>query len=86
MTSTITSKGQTTIPKDVREHMGVSAGGKIKFIKHPDGTVYILPVLPMSALTALLPPPYKGRPKTIEEMDEGIAEAVAARDRRSKQR
>jgi len=37
--STITSKGQVTIPKDVREHLGVSTNDPIAFVIEDDGTV-----------------------------------------------
>lgn len=37
--STITSKGQITIPAEVRRHLGVSKNDKIAFLLEPDGTV-----------------------------------------------
>lgn len=37
--STITSKGQVTIPKDVREHLGISTNDRIAFVIEDDGTV-----------------------------------------------
>ncbi len=37
--STVTSKGQVTIPVEVRKHLGVSTKDKIIFILEPDGTV-----------------------------------------------
>lgn len=38
-TSTITSKGQTTIPKDIREGLGLHAKDQIQFTMLPDKTV-----------------------------------------------
>lgn len=35
--STITAKGQTTVPKAVRQALGVDYGGKIAFRIEPDG-------------------------------------------------
>jgi antitoxin PrlF len=41
--STLTSKGQTTIPKDIREHLGISVGDEIDFIIQDDGQVVVKP-------------------------------------------
>jgi antitoxin PrlF len=82
MESALTSKGQATIPKAIRDHLGVSAGSRIKFFEHPDGSVYILPVRTVQALRGVLK--YTGKTISLEEMDNGIAQAVTARDRRSR--
>ena len=37
--STLTSKGQTTIPKDIRDSLGLKSGDRITFTMMPDGTV-----------------------------------------------
>lgn len=37
--ATITSKGQTTIPKDVREGLNLQPQDKLQFTLLPDGTV-----------------------------------------------
>jgi antitoxin PrlF len=37
--ATITSKGQTTIPKDVREGLSLQPKDKLQFTLLPDGTV-----------------------------------------------
>jgi antitoxin PrlF len=37
--STLTSKGQTTIPKDIRESLGMKSGDRMTFTMLPDGTV-----------------------------------------------
>ena len=37
--STLTSKGQTTIPKDIRKGLGLKTGDRITFTMMPDGTV-----------------------------------------------
>jgi len=83
MESAITTKGQATIPKPIREHLGLKPGDRVKFFIHPDGTVVMLPKLPVTALRGMLksdrPPP------TIEEMDEAIVAAVTERDARSKE-
>ncbi len=82
--STITAKGQVTIPKSIREHMGVSAGGRVRFFVRPDGVVMMLPVLPASALRGIVK--YNGPPVAIEDMNESIRDRAVARDERSKRR
>ena len=37
--STLTSKGQTTIPKDIRDNLGLKAGDRMTFTMLTDGTV-----------------------------------------------
>jgi len=37
--ATLTSKGQTTIPKEIRESLGIKPGDRITFTPMPDGTV-----------------------------------------------
>ena len=37
--ATLTSKGQTTIPKEIRDSLGMKPGDRITFTQMPDGTV-----------------------------------------------
>jgi antitoxin PrlF len=37
--ATLTSKGQTTIPKDIRDSLSMKAGDRMTFTLMPDGTV-----------------------------------------------
>ena len=37
--ATLTSKGQTTIPKDIRDSLGMKSGDRIMFTLMPGGTV-----------------------------------------------
>ena len=39
--STLTSKGQTTIPKDIRESLSMKTGDRMTFTLMPDGTVLL---------------------------------------------
>ncbi|MEP6701883.1 MAG: type II toxin-antitoxin system PrlF family antitoxin [Betaproteobacteria bacterium] len=37
--ATLTSKGQTTIPKEIRDSLGMKPGDRLSFTLMPDGTV-----------------------------------------------
>lgn len=39
--ATLTSKGQTTIPKEIRDGIGMKPGDRMTFTLMPDGTVLI---------------------------------------------
>ena len=71
MESAITVKGQATIPKVVREHLGLKPGDRVKFFLHPDGTVVLLPKLPVTALRGILK--RSRRPVSLERMREAVA-------------
>ena len=42
MSTTVTSKGQVTIPKKVREHLGIEPGTSVDFLPEPDGRVMLV--------------------------------------------
>ncbi len=69
--STLTSKGQTTIPKAVRRHLGLKPGDKIRFLVEDDGRVVVLPAtLHLRDLRGSLPKPPK--PVSVERMNEAV--------------
>lgn len=41
MPTTVTSKGQVTIPKPVRDMLGIEPGSKVEFRRAADGTIVI---------------------------------------------
>lgn len=43
MSTTLTSKGQVTIPKAVRDHLGIGPGSKVDFRLDGQGNVVVLP-------------------------------------------
>ena len=71
--SKITSKGQTTLPKPVRDALGVKPGDRVYYFIDGD-QVRIRPILPLSRLSGILK--YDGPPRTLEDMERGITEAV----------
>lgn len=71
MEATITSKGQVTIPKDVRDALQLRAGDRLDFVLQADGTVRVLPVRgSVKTLRGILPKPPK--PVSVEEMENAI--------------
>ena len=75
MDSAITSKGQATIPKAIREHLGLKPRDRVKFFVHPDGPVVLLPTFPVSALQGIVKS--GRRPVTVEEMGEAVVAGAA---------
>ena len=41
MATTVTSKGQVTIPKPVRDHLGIAPGSQVEFRRATDGSIVI---------------------------------------------
>jgi len=85
MESAITVKGQATIPKAVRKHLGLRPGDRVKFFMHPDGSVVLLPKLPSSALRGIVKS-RRRRPATVEEMTDAAREGATGAARRAKSR
>jgi antitoxin PrlF len=42
MTATVTAKGQVTIPKPVRDLLGIAPGSKVDFRRAPDGSIVLV--------------------------------------------
>ena len=43
MTSTLTSKGQVTVPKKIRDYLGLQPGSAVAFSLGPNGEVIVQP-------------------------------------------
>jgi antitoxin PrlF len=70
-TSVLTSKGQTTIPKDVRHHLGLHAGDRIEFVLTEDNTVLLKAATrAVTDLKGFLPKPPK--PVSLDAMQAAI--------------
>jgi AbrB family looped-hinge helix DNA binding protein len=41
MSETVTADGQVTIPKDVRDQLGIGPGSRVAFVRHANGTIEI---------------------------------------------
>ncbi|MHB1201813.1 MAG: AbrB/MazE/SpoVT family DNA-binding domain-containing protein [Acidithiobacillus sp.] len=83
MLATVTDKGQITVPKEIRDRIGIVPGSKLDFELMDDGSLRVR-VLARGAenLFGLVHRPGQA-PLSVEDMDEGIADAVAARNRPS---
>ena len=70
MLATLTSKGQVTLPKQIRDKLGLKAGSNLNL---PDGTVKLRPAnrTPLSIMGNA--ETTRATPVSIEEIDEGIA-------------
>jgi antitoxin PrlF len=74
--STVTVKGQTTLPRDVRAALGLASGDRVRYIII-DGEVRILKARSVKELRGLLSRPDQ-TPVTLESMDEAVARGAAA--------
>jgi len=76
--ATMTSKGQVTIPKEVRDRLRVGPSGKLRFaIEDDDRVVLKADRSSILDLIGILPKPK--RSFTIEEMNAGIRQAAVDR-------
>lgn len=75
--ATVTSKGQITVPLEVRKKLGLKAGDRIEFVRNEKtGKIEFIPAtVPLRSLLGVLPKPDK--PVTLEEMNETIRECGA---------
>jgi len=72
----LTSKGQITLPKEIRLKLGLKQGDRVRFIVEADGRVRLLPAKrDVSELMGILPSPK--RRLSLEEMNEAVQVAVA---------
>jgi AbrB family looped-hinge helix DNA binding protein len=81
MEAKLSSKGQATIPKAVRERLQISAGDRFKFFFHPDGVI-ILPRIPARRLKGSLPK--LAKPVSLQQIDQAIEAGATRRFRRSR--
>lgn len=66
-TATITTKGQITLPKIVRDRLGLRAGDKVEFVETSPGTFCLIAVSrDVRSLKGVIPMPAK--PVAVEEM------------------
>lgn len=70
-TATITSKGQVTIPKEIRDYLKLRTGGRLEFLVDPQGGVRITPATAeVRQLKGLISP--AGKTVSLEDMQTAI--------------
>ena len=72
--SAVTSKGQTTLPKAVREALGVVPGDRVRYVIFDNNEVRILPVRPLSRLFGAFK--HDGSPVTLNDMERAVADGA----------
>ena len=79
-TGKLTSKGQTTVPKEVRDFLGLEEGTQMEWILD-DGKVTVKPrKLRAIDLSGILGPPPSGVTNTsVEDMNKAIGDAIVER-------
>ena len=75
VTGTMTSKGQITVPKEVREALGLTPGTQVAFRRNSDGE-YVLSTAPRPLVELAGTVHYDGPALTIADMDAAITEAL----------
>jgi AbrB family looped-hinge helix DNA binding protein len=76
--TTLTTKGQVTIPKTVRDELGLREGDRVAFRVLEDGTVIVEPEnVDLLDLKGVLKPRRKG--VTVGDMDRAIRAAAEKR-------
>ena len=74
----MTSKGQVTFPKPIRDKLHLRPGDKIEFMLVEDGSLLVTPVTaPITRLKGMVPKPES--PLSLETLDGAVAQAVARR-------
>lgn len=69
--ATLTSKGQLTLPKEVRAALGVGPGDRVDFVRMDDGNFAVIPATkPVKRLKGILRKPAK--PVSLEAMEKAI--------------
>lgn len=80
-TTTVTSKGQMTLPKDVRDDLGLRTGDKLDIVKE-DGVYVLRPRnVPIESFAGILGKSPAG-PMTLKEEEAAYAAALAEEDER----
>jgi AbrB family looped-hinge helix DNA binding protein len=81
VTTVVSTKGQVILPKAIREQRKWPAGTRLVVEDTVDGVLLraapvFAPTRPEDVFGSL---PYAGKPKTLKEMEQGIATAVRRR-------
>jgi len=74
--STITRKGQTTIPGEIRRHLKLKAGDRVEFVIEAEGRVVLMPAnVDVSELKGILAPAPSR--VSLDEMEAAVRKRAA---------
>ena len=74
--STVTSKGQVTVPQSIRRRLGIRPGDRLSFAVRDDGVIEVQAETgDLMALAGSMKPKVTG--VTLDDMDEAIAAGAA---------
>ena len=77
-TATLTTKGQITIPREIRDYLGVDAGDRLSFEVRENGEVVVHPeTTDLRSLRGVLR--RKGKAVTLAQMDRAIRRGASRR-------
>ena len=80
MIVTLTSKGQLTLPKAIRDELKLDAGAQLDFVVDKDGSLRARPLRPLSSLFGLLHRPGM-KPLSLADIDADRRARSAEEDR-----
>lgn len=88
VSSVMTSKGQFTLPVEIRQALDLRPGDELRFELTDDKQLNVVPRRRRSIreLRAMLPPLTLGRPLTQADIDDAIAEAMEEQEERVRSR
>ena len=76
--ATVTSKGQITMPKEIRDHLGVDAGDRVSFHIGTTGEVIVEPeTVDVRSLRGMLK--RRGRKVSLEAMEAAIRRGASGK-------
>jgi antitoxin PrlF len=83
MFATLTSKGQITLPKEIRDRLGLDAGSMLDFQILEDNTITARQVKPDARrIRGLLKSPH-ATPLTVEQLDEAVSKHLREKQARA---
>jgi antitoxin PrlF len=76
--ATVSTKGQVTIPKEVRDQLRLTAGSRVSFVLGEKDSVTLKPVKSdIRLLKGMIKSPFK-RPVTIKQMNDAIGRGYSS--------
>lgn len=82
MQATMTTKGQLTVPKSIRDKLGLEPGDRVDFLDVDDETVALKRIKKTGLDDLIGCVPYDGPPLTQEDIDNAIMDHAAEEDER----